>query len=141
MRVPRQGSPCSAALVRVAHRCNVRLFQGMVHQHKLANATSEEITATLEKILLPVARAQVRQAKALGLSNKRIYVYYASVSAAVTGAWNRKWRHPLWSWASQAVISIVTFLVDIYDAEAIEEDGELKPAIVVKALAIALKEL
>lgn len=100
-----------------------------------------QITAALEKLLLPVARTQVQQAKALGLSNKRIYVYYASVSAAVSVAWNRKWRHPLWYWTSQAVMSIVTFLVDRYDTEVIGEDGELKPPIIVKALAIALKEL
>ncbi|KAL5392179.1 hypothetical protein DPSP01_000697 [Paraphaeosphaeria sporulosa] len=100
-----------------------------------------QITVTLKKLLLPVARTQVWQAKELGLSNKIVYAYYANVGAAVTVEWNRKWRHPLWFWTSQAVMSIVTHLVDLYDTEVIEEDGEMKPAIVVKALAIALKEL
>jgi hypothetical protein len=100
-----------------------------------------QITAALKHLLYPVARAQVQQAKALGLPNKRIYAYYVNVNLTVGVKWNRKWRHPCYFWTSQAVMSIVTYLVDLYDIEVIEEDGELKPPIAIKALAIALIEL
>lgn len=38
-------------------------------------------------------------------------------------------------------MSIVAFLVDAYDREVVKKEGKLKPTIIVKALAIALKEL
>lgn len=100
-----------------------------------------QITLALRQILRPVAQAQIRQAKALGLSHRRIYAYYFHTFSAIANAWSCKGRHASWFWHSQVVISIIAHLIDLYDTEVIEEDGEMKPAALVKALAIALKEL
>jgi hypothetical protein len=100
-----------------------------------------QFTAALKDLLYPVARAQVQQGKALGLSNERIYAYYSSVNFKVGITWKRIPRHSLYFWTSEAVTSIITCLVELYDTEVIDKDGELKPRIVIKALAIALVEL
>ncbi|KAL1593376.1 hypothetical protein SLS60_010984 [Paraconiothyrium brasiliense] len=101
----------------------------------------EQLMKALYQVLRPVVRSQVQEAKAHGLSNKRIYSYYSVVRSTIEKSWNRKWRHITWFWNSDVVMSIVTWLVDLYDREVIEEDGELRPPILIKALAVALKEL
>ncbi|KAJ4351680.1 uncharacterized protein N0V89_007023 [Didymosphaeria variabile] len=97
----------------------LRIAHGMVLNYKLATATNEQITKELYQVLRPVVRAQVQEAKRHGLSNKRIYSYYSVLRSTIEKSWNRKWRHATWFWNSEAVMSIVAWLVDLYDRESI----------------------
>lgn len=99
------------------------------------------MTLVLSQYLRPMVHAQIREAKALGFSNTRIYHYYSKALTTLEKDFNCKWRRHSEFWFSSTIMSIVMFLVDINDPEVIYEDEELKPAIVVKALAMAIKEL
>ena len=115
------------------------------HRYRSVKSSIElialEMVLALTQVLSPYVDAQIEEAQRLGLSNRRIYSYYSELYSSIGTSWDRKWRDASRFWISGPILAITTYLVDQDDEETLDKHGEMKPSIVVKALAIAVKEL